>query len=393
MNAEQKGKVLILGIGGAAANTIRALKAFSLPEWITTALIDTDSSVLHDHPADAILELSSDWMLRKGAGCGGDVMRGQRAMSRERGRVGALLQGFDLILVTAGLGGGTATGGILSVASVLRGLGTPAVFLVTTPFSFEPFSRRKNAEHCLGELAPVTDILLVMQNDLLFSLLPPASPAEQAFSLAAQETARTLTGIASVMRCRNLLGSDYATFMSALREHRCVCGIGIGTVQEHDGADRTAIALERLLSSPFLGGREFLSKADSALVLLSGGTDLTLAELKRSLEHAGAALRPDIHALFGAGIMPGNPDFFQLTVVAIHYTEEMQEKKERSAAPGHAEHASERKKAEGKPFHPDLGLTTFSRGVFEKHPVVRYKDIDLDEPTFQRRNLNIDKGS
>ena len=110
------------------------------------------------------------------------MLRGGRAIARERSNISALLNDISLLVVTGGLGGGTATGGIRTIASVARSAGIPAVFLVTTPFSFESYSRRKNADDCIDELLPVTDILLTMPNDLLFTQLPPDTPVEQAFA-------------------------------------------------------------------------------------------------------------------------------------------------------------------------------------------------------------------
>ncbi len=395
MTAEKtKNRVLVLGIGGAGANTVRELKKLPEAAWMHTALIDTDSSVLEGHPADIRLGASSDWLL-KGTGCGGDVLRGERAVARERNKISSILQGYDLVLVTGGLGGGTATGGINTIASLLRSIGIPGVFLLTTPFSFEPFARRKNAEDCLRELFPVLDILLVTPNDLLFSTLPPSTPAAEAFSMAAKESARTLAGIASVMRCRDLIGSDYAVFMATLREHRCVCGAGVGIAPVAAGADRTAIAVQCMLESPFLGGRSFLKKADAILLTVSGGGNMTLAEMKRSLEHASAALPPDAETIFGFNTYPENPDFFQVTAVAIHYSEDKPVRKQTAkAVSAGTDHRETQKQSQPDMFYQgELGLTNLSRGIFDKLPVAKYKDTDLDVPTFQRLNLTIDKGS
>ena len=145
-------KVLALGVGSAGSHIIRTLKLLYPETGISTAVIDTDSSVLENHPADAILAASSDWNLRTGTGCGGDIIRGERALVRERQKIIELLHGYDLIIVTAGLGGGTATGGLRTIASVIRAMGTPSIFLPTLPFSTENFARRKNAESCLSDL-------------------------------------------------------------------------------------------------------------------------------------------------------------------------------------------------------------------------------------------------
>ena len=403
MNGPEKSsmsKVLILGIGGTGCGVVRRLKNSGLAENFDTAVVDTDSSALEGHPADRCIPASSDWILKDGVGCGGDVIRGERALARERATLTALLRGYDLIVVTAGLGGGTATGGLRTVASVIRGLGTPSVFLVTLPFAFEAFSRRRNAEACIDELLPLADILLTIPDDLLFSRLSPDCSASEAFDLASSELAATVGGIASVLRSRGLAGADFAVFMSALRGHRCSCGIGTGTAEPSEGLDRAPLALERMLDSPFLGGQEYLKSSDSAIIVLSGGTDLTLAEMKRTMEQAASLLPSQAETLLGTAVEPGIKGQIRLTAIAIHYQEEPEPRAGRHAAP--PRRASRTKAEKARPeensgsglfVQGELGLTSFSRGIFDRLPLVRYHEMDLDVPTFQRRDLNIDKGS
>ena len=397
------GKVLILGVGGTGCGVVRRLKNSGLAESFDTAVIDTDSSALDGHPADRCIPASSDWILKDGVGCGGDVIRGERALARERATLTALLHGYDLIVVTAGLGGGTATGGLRTIASVIRGLGIPSVFLLTLPFAFEAFSRRRNAESCIDELLPLADILLTIPDDLLFSRLSPDCSAAEAFDLASAELAGTVAAIASVLRSRGLAGADFAVFMSALRGHRCSCGIGTGTAEPSEGLDRAPLALERMLVSPFLGGQEYLKTADSAIIILSGGNDLTLAEMKRTMEQAASLLSPQAETLLGTAVEPGIRGQVRLTAIAIHYQDPEQSPARRRTAshrrtvvhPVKTEKPETRESvSSGGPFvQGELGLTSFSRGVFEKQPQVRYHELDLDVPTFQRRDLNIDKGS
>lgn len=397
-----RGKVLIFGAGGAGCSVIRRLKNSGLAEGFDTAVVDTDSSALEGHPADRCIAASSDWILKNGVGCGGDIIRGERALARERGTLTNLLRGYDLIVVTAGLGGGTATGGLRTIASVIRGLGIPSVFLVTLPFAFESFSRRRNAEACIDELLPLADILLTLPDDLLFSRLPPDCPAAEAFDMASAELAGTAAGIASVLRSRGLAGADFAVFMSALRGHRCACGIGTGTAEPGEGIDRAPLALERMLDSPFLGGLDYLKNSDSAIIVLSGGKDLSLAEMKRTMEQAASLLPPQAETLLGTAIEQGVAGQVRLTAIAIHYQDPEQSAGRRRTAshrtvrPAKAEKPEPRETTSGSagPFvQGELGLTSFSRGVFERLPLVRYHEMDLDVPTFQRRDLNIDKGS
>ena len=210
------GKALVVGLGGCGIRILDFLRANPRAKWLVTLAVDTDGGVLAGTHADAVINASADWNSKSCAGCGGDIIRGERAISHERANLKEHVRGFSLMIVAGGLGGGTATGGVRTLASVAREEGIPTIFLLTTPFSFEAHSRRKNAEDCLQEILPVADVVLTMPNDLLFSKLPPDTPAENAFATSAYEMASTVVGIASVLRCRDLIGTDFATFMSAL---------------------------------------------------------------------------------------------------------------------------------------------------------------------------------
>lgn len=395
------GKPLILGLGGEGAAIVEQLALLPGIGAYTLALIDTDSSSVERSSAAVKLNAAADWGVSNGGmGCGGNVIRGERALAKERNAVGAMLKGTPFLTVTGGLGGGTATGGIRTIQSVARSLRLPSVFLLTTPFSFESYSRRRNAAECIRELLPVADVLLTLPNDLLFSCLSPDTPAACAFERSALEMARTAFGVAELMRCRNLLGADYASFMAPVKGMRCNCCIGVGAADSSDGLDRCAIALERMLSSPFLGGLDQLKKASAVYLVLAGGNDLQIAEMKRLLEQASEILPPDVELFTGAAVSEKMEDRIQLTAIAVNYENPLEKSVSGmrsggrprvrnsyglfpSALPG---------AAAGPMMQEEFTLTSFSRGIFENLPPTRYQDEDLDVPTFQRRNISIDRG-
>ena len=364
-------------------------------------MVDTDSESLAETTAGKKIAASSDWVIRDGTGCGGDVIRGERALARERSRMASLLTGVSLLVVTGGLGGGTATGGMRTVASIVRSAKIPAVFLLSTPFSFEAYSRKKNADDCIAELLPVTDILLPLPNDLLFSMLPANTPAPAAFTKASEEIARTVAGICGLLRSRSIVGSDIASFMALLRGRKCTCGVGVGSASHKDGLDRCTIALERMLESPFLGGLAKLEASDAAIIVLSGGADLTLGEMKRTLEQISGMLPKGVNLLVGASSTPAADGRVQLTAISIKYEQKLEsapmrkDRKEWSsskvaAAPSAGSVSAESTK--GALEQGVLELQSYSKGIFANLPPTKYKEEDLDIPTFQRRNITIDKG-
>lgn len=397
------GKALVVGLGSCGVRILGFLRNNPRAKWLVTLAVDTDGGILAGAQADAVINASADWNSKSSAGCGGDVIRGERAISHERANLKEHIRGFSMLIVTGGLGGGTATGGIRTLASIAREEGVPAIFLFTTPFSFEAHSRRKNAEDCLQEIIPVADVVLTMPNDLLFSTLPPDTPAEAAFATSAKEMAGTVTGIASILRCRDLLGTDFATFMRALHKRKASCGIGVGLAENSDGLDRCALALSRMLDSPFLGGKEAMKRADAAIITLTGGPDLELGELKRSLELAAGVMPKGLEMFSGANICDEAANSVQMTAVIFQYAPESKPEPlpGRSAAPkpsaATVAHGDELppafSSASDNAEEVELGLQSYDKGVFEKLPSVRFHDEDLDVPTYQRKGVRIDKGS
>ena len=397
--------VLILGLGGAGIKVVSHLIQTGSCGF-ELAAIDTDKNSLASVIGKTKCILAgSTW--RDGCGCGGDAIRGEQAVARERQAISALIGGKSLVVTVGGLGGGVATGGVRTVASVAKALGVPSVFMLTTPFSFESFGKRKLADECLDELLAVTDIVLRIPNDLLFSMLHPETPMEEAYAASCAELGKTALGIASMLSGESAFQTDYAGFMALLRGRKCSCGIGVGTAAESDGPERCSVAIERMLESPFLGGAEKLAEANSAILCLCGGSDLTLGETKRCLENLAGLFPKEANLLTGTNFGNEFAGSVQVTVVAIKYedlaptmtVEESQSGAERSTHVGKPGKTSVRGKRNPERNRPQAGmeqgvfeLQSFSKGIFTDVAPTLSNGEDLDIPTFQRKGISIDKG-
>jgi len=150
--------------------------------------------------------------------------------------------------------------------------------------------------------------------------------------------------------------------------------------------------LERLLASPFLGGPEFLKKAETLFLVLSGGTDLQLAELKRTLEMASDVFPKKIEVFSGAAISENMDGRIQLTAIAVKYEKTPLSRKKPVAGHHELRQPEDAGTGNGELMQEEFSLTSYSRGIFENLPPTKYRDEDLDIPTFQRRNISIDRG-
>lgn len=384
-------KIIIVGLGGCGAKTLNAFVGLPGSQEFDTLLLETDKDAAAQCRAKELLCAEAGWTADKDMGCGGDPMKGERAFARERAKLTQLLSGHDFAVVAGGLGGGTATGGVRIVASIVRGLAIPAVFMLSTPFSFESYARRRRAEQCLADLLSVTEALAPLPNDLLFSTLPPDTGVEDAFNTAATELASSILGLAELFRGRKLIGPDYAELSVTLRKGSHTCAFGTGVAAADESLDRCSLALERMLESPFLGGMDRLASCGALLVSIIGG-DLRLAEMKRTLENLTSLLPAGVQVSAGAAVHPGYGGSVRISSLAVYYDHP------RGPEPEYAQDQLWDFSRRSASANPDafeqglLNLQSYSKGIFANCPPVKYKDEDLDVPTFQRRGIVIDKG-
>ena len=134
---------MVVALGGCGAKTLNAFARLPGSGLIQTLLLETDKESAANCTAASVLRVEANWAANTGLGCGGDPKKAERAFSRKRNEITKALSGQDFIIVTGGLGGGTATGGVRAVASVIRSLSIPSVFMLTTPFSFESYTKQR----------------------------------------------------------------------------------------------------------------------------------------------------------------------------------------------------------------------------------------------------------
>ena len=388
-------KVKVIGVGNAGTRIAEALARIPEAGWLDVAAVDTDGAVLSAFVPQRFL-VGEEWT--QGKGCGGQALKGERAMAHKSNAcLKDYMDGASLLLFIGGFGGGTATGGASVLARLAREKKTSAIFAVTTPFSFEAASKREKAENAIASLVKATDVVVPIPNDLLYSSLPASAPAEQAFARANEEVALAVLGVAEVLRCDNLIPVDFIDLYSVLGKRKTECGVGVGAATaEQAGPDRCRAALDQLLKSPVLGGLKGLKEADALVVTLTGGPDLNIGEMKRSLEAVAALANPKAEIIVGANTDPLYKSKVQITVMSIRYdlASDVSAPRERdlfSKKSPAAEKAARISQA-AEMGQPELPFELVSRGIFTNAIRSSYKGEDLDLPTYQRRGVHIDKG-
>ena len=394
---ETKGPVTIVGLGGAGVKIVSKLSKSPNSKHLRLLGVDTDSAILDASALESEQKFLADSKWRQGKGCGGSVLEGQRSMSRERAHLEDMLSGSSMLIITGGLGGGTATGGVAAFAGIAKKLKIPSIFIITMPFSLEGHSKRRTADNGIKELLPVADVLLYLPNDLLFTCLQGDTPVSEAFKMADQEVADTILGVSEIVRHNNLLSTNLSDIKQALGKQKSYASIGVGRADAGDGLNRNHMALQRMLNSPLLGGAEKLREADTVIVSLTGGNDLKIDEAKKTLEAFEKFIEPECNLIVGANTADCYDGKIQITAVAIKFDKPKKRKEKVSAPVFDAKKSSNSQKQEMDFFsgtfeQAELPLQNISRGIFLNTSPVTYQGEDLDVPTFQRKGIIIDKG-
>lgn len=387
-------KVLVLGLGGAGGRIVQTLSTLPEAAGLMLSVFDTDRTALDrltGLPEECKTLCAEQWLF--GQGAGGDPIKGQRAFSRDSSKLQATITQADLLIVVGGLGGGTATGGAGVIARLAKSLSKTVLLTMSMPFAFEGYGSSKCAEDGLRELLGLSDTVLSIPNDLLFSVLPAETSFAEAFRMADMEFARTLTGLIDLLQPGNLLSTDIGDMATLLRARKSFAAIGVGYGSEATAFDSCNQALNTLADSPFLGGAAKLKEADAVIINLTGGENLSLADVKRTLEHANTMTGITAKTIVGANIRQGAGNKVTLTAIAVKYDEQEAAAIQISenAKPGGRKRKTNSKNTT-TPVQQMLPLAIASCGIFEGQTGTVIDGVNFDIPSFVRNQIPIDTG-
>lgn len=300
-------EVKIVGVGGGGSNAVNRMVETGV-QGVEFIAVNTDAQALQ--MSSAMRRIPIGGRSAKGLGAGGDPVQGERAAEISRDALTDAIEGADMVFLTAGLGGGTGTGAAPIIADIARRARALTVAVVTLPFSFEGFQRRKSAEEGLNRLRGNVDALIVIPNDRLLQLADRQMSVIDAFRLADDVLRHGVQGISDLVTMTGLINLDFADVKSVMQN----AGTALMAVGEAHGEGRAVAAARAAISSPLLDVS--IEGARGVLLNVSGGPDLTLAEVTEAAETIQAAVDPDANIFFGAVIHPRAQDDVRVTVIA-----------------------------------------------------------------------------
>ncbi|MDO8475536.1 MAG: cell division protein FtsZ [Candidatus Rokubacteria bacterium] len=306
-------KIKVIGLGGGGSNAInRMMEArFTGVEFIVA---NTDLQALRASPAPVKLQLGA--RLTMGLGAGADPEVGKNAALEDREQIKKLLDGADMVFVTAGLGGGTGTGSAPIVAATAKEMGILTVAVVTKPFAFEGRRRSQQAEAGLAELRGVVDTLITIPNQRLLAVVDRGTPLLEAFKVADTVLLQAVQGISDLILVPGLINLDFAdvrTIMAGMGMALMGAGVGKG---EHRALD----AAQKAVASPLLDETS-IDGARGILINFTGGSDMSLHEVEEAARIVQEAAHEEAHIIFGAVIDPSLQDEVRITVIATGFSE------------------------------------------------------------------------
>ncbi|PTD93744.1 cell division protein FtsZ [archaeon SCG-AAA382B04] len=286
-----KPQIVVCGCGGAGNNTVSRLHRIGV-EGAETIALNTDKQHLEMVQADKRILIGKS--LTKGLGAGGHPDMGKRSAELARGTLEEVLDGSDLVFVTAGMGGGTGTGAVPIVADIAKEQGAIVVGMVSTPFHVER-SRLKKAEQGLEKLRKKSDTVIVLDNNRLLDYVPDL-PIEQAFSVMDQLISETVKGLAETITQPSLINLDYADVKTIMDSG----GVAVMLIGETSDQDKSGQVVREALNHPLLDVE--YEGATGCLVHITGGSDLTLKESEKIAEDLTYELDSNSNMIWGARI-------------------------------------------------------------------------------------------
>ena len=304
-------KIRVIGIGGGGNNAVDRMIDAGIKSADFVAM-NTDLQVLNRSKAELRVQLGKE--LTRGLGAGADPKIGEDSALESVDEIKQVLEGNDLVFVTAGMGGGTGTGAAPVVAQLAKDMGILTVAVVTKPFNFEGRSRMANAEIGIEKLRKYVDTLLIIPNEKLLQVVPKGTPIVKAFQVADDVLRQGIQGVSDLIVNPALINPDFADVRTVMK-NKGLAHMGIGSGK---GENRTLEAVRQAVQSPLL--ETDIEGATGVILNVTGGLDLALSEVNEACCLVQDVVDIGANIIFGACIDAELKDEVIVTIIATGFT-------------------------------------------------------------------------
>jgi cell division protein FtsZ len=310
LQPESFARIKVVGIGGGGCNAVNRMIDEGLT-GIEFIAVNTDAQALQFSKAKVRVRIGEK--STRGLGAGGDPRIGRSAAEESAEELYEVLKGSDMVFVTAGLGGGTGTGGAPIIAQIAKEIGALTIGVVTRPFTFEGTHRAKAAEEGTTALKEHADTLIIIPNDRLLQIVDKRSGLQDAFKVADDVLRQGIQGISELITIPGLINLDFADVRTIMSEG----GAALMAVGQASGEDRAAKAAEIAISNQLLDVT--IDGARGILFNVTGGESLKLFEVNQAAAIIKETAHPDVNLIFGAVIDENMGENLRITVIATGF--------------------------------------------------------------------------
>lgn len=306
-------KIKVVGIGGGGSNAVNSMISAGLIKGVDFISVNTDAQALLTNLAQTKIQIGEN--VTRGLGAGGNPEVGRQAAEESRERIKEYLRDCDMVFITCGEGGGTGTGAAPLFAEIAKEQGALTVAVVTKPFRFEGTRRMVAAEEGIMNLKDKVDTLIIIPNQRLLEVIDKKLTLLEAFRVADSVLSQGVQGISDLITMPGLINVDFADVRSIMTNAgSALMGIGTGV-----GENRASTAARTAVSSPLL--EMSVEGAKGVLFNITGGTDLTMAEVDEAAKQIAGAVDPDANIIFGATIDENLVDQVKISIIATGFDE------------------------------------------------------------------------
>jgi cell division protein FtsZ len=308
---EKVADIKVIGMGGAGGNAINSMIRDQKIRGVEFVAVNTDSQALASSESPVKIQLGEK--ITRGLGSGGDPEIGRKAVEESTDNLHDRLAGSDMVFITAGMGGGTGTGGAPILAEISKSIGALTVGVVTKPFGFEGARRMETAVKGIQELRDKVDALIVIPNQKLLEIVERNMSILDAFRVADSILGRAVQGISDLIVVPGLVNVDFADVRSIMTN----AGSALMGIGEGSGEDKSMTAAKAAVTSPLL--EVSVEGATGILLNIVGGPDLAMHEVDEAARLISETAEPNANIIFGASIDDEMKDEIKITVIATGF--------------------------------------------------------------------------
>ena len=305
---DQRAQIKVIGVGGAGGNAIQRMITEKLTD-VEFIAINTDAQALNANEAETKIQIGAN--KTRGLGAGTDPSIGYHAALESKDRIEDIVRDTDIIIITAGMGGGTGTGASPVIAEIAKNSGALTIGFVTKPFEFEGTLRNKQALEGIKRLREHVDTLIVVPNEKIFDIIDDETNCLDGFSIADSILNQGTTGISDLITKNGLINLDFADVKTIIKRR----GPAVIGVSRTSGPDRAVKAVENAIHCPLLESNS-IKGARGLLINFTGGSDMKLNEVRKAAKMIYEEAGENANVVFGALIDENMKDEISVTVIA-----------------------------------------------------------------------------